>query len=84
MLVVQAIAAEDVIRREIDKPGEFRQSRKRAFEVLDIDFASPRGGRFTFRHIADGVTIKQDFGLVLAKKGFKPAGISQAEYGPIA
>ena len=84
MLVVDAIAAEDVIRREVYKPGKSRQGSKRAFELLDVDFARPFGRRLTLRHIADRVTIQQDLGLVIAKKGFKPAGIFQAEYRPAA
>jgi len=84
MLVVDAIAAEDVIRREVYKPGKSRQGSKRAFELLDVDFARPFGRRLTLRHIADRVTIQQDLGLVIAKKGSKPAGIFQAEYRPVA
>jgi len=38
MLVVDAIATEDVIRREVYKPDKLRQGSKRAFEMLVIKY----------------------------------------------
>ena len=84
MLVVDAIAAEDVIRREVYKPGKLRQGSKRAFEMLDVDFARPFGRRLTLRHITNGVTIKQNLWRMKTENGFEPGGIRQAEYRPAA
>jgi len=75
MLVVDAIAAEDVIRREVYKPGKLRQGSKRAFEMLDVDFARPFGRRLTLRHITNGVTIKQDLWRMKTQNGFEPGGM---------
>src|SRR5579884_3780679 len=67
--VVNAIAAEHVIGRYIHHPSVRRQQAQNLTHMPDIDFAGPLRRTFTFRHIADRMTIYQDVGPLLIQTG---------------